>query len=577
MYKFAVIALVVSTLAIGGCSSTKETLKQGADKRPQPDLMATDPNYRAAMDHFIDGNLNDVVGDYANAILDYQEALQRYRSPAILDAMAQDYVRLGKSEMAINQSRQAVDMSPTDINYRRTLAQAYLSVFNIDSARVQFEKILSVDSMQVGDMLVLAQLYQKDDPRKAAALYERALNLTGPDLPTMMQLVQLYNSTEQYGRSIRVIKEMIQVDPTNEKLKEMLSRLYLQTGENAEAVKVLDKLMRGNKSDFSLKALAATAYLRMKDIAHADSLLDTIFTSDSSRADAKFAIGQFYLDEMQHDSAVVPFAEQIFKKLLALYPGDARSYLMAGLGASYANNDSLAGEYLEKSVALDSTNKNAWVAIAVFYYQNSNFSRMAEAMSRAVRIFPDDFRINLFYGLALNRSGDNADAVKPLEAAVSLNPTDMDALSTLALVYESLNRYNDAYRIYETALKVDSKNSLILNNYAYSLSERGLHLHKALQMAQLAVKQDPTNSAFLDTMGWVYYKLADYGNAERYVREALSMRKTSDGSPATLEEHLGDIYEKLGKEKQAVEHWKKALQLDPKNESLKVKIEKVKI
>ncbi|MCL5267769.1 MAG: tetratricopeptide repeat protein [Bacteroidetes bacterium] len=577
MYKFAVIALVISTLAIGGCSTTKETLKQGADKTSQPDLIALDPNYRAAMDHFIDGNLNDVVGDYANAILDYQDALRHYRAPAILDAMAHDYVRLGKSEIAIGEARQAVDLSPDNINYRRTLAQAYLSVFNIDSARVQFSKILSIDSTQVGDMLVLAQLYQKDDPKEAAALYERALNLTGPDLPTMMQLVQLYNSTEQYDKSIRVIKEMIQVDPTNMKLKEMLSRLYLQTGKNADAISVLDRLMKEDTSDFNLKALAATAYLRMNDFAHADSLLDTIFTSDSSRADAKFAIGQFYLDEMRRDSAVIPFAEQIFHRLLALYPGDARSYLMAGLGASYANNDSLAEKYLEKSVEIDSTNQNAWEAIAVFYFQHNDFSKMADAMSRAVRIFPDDFRINLFYGLALNRSGDNADAVKPLKEAVSLKPTDMDALSTLALVYESLNRYDDAYRIYETALKVDGKNSLILNNYAYSLSERGLHLHKALEMARLAVDLDPSNSAYLDTMGWVYYKLADYKRAEMYVEKALSMRKPSDGSPATLEEHLGDIYAKMGKEKQAVEHWKKALQLDPGNESIKEKIAKVKI
>ncbi len=577
MYKFAVVALVVSTFALGGCSATKETLKPNPEIDTQPDLIATNPNYRAAMDHFIDGNVNDVLGDYANAILDYQEALRYYKSASILDAMAQDYVRLGKSNTGISEAQQAVALSPDNINYRRTLAQAYLSVFNLDSARIQFAKILSIDSTQVGDMLILAQLYQKDNPNEAAKLYERALEFTGPDLPTMMQLVQLYNSAGQYDNSIRVVKEMIRVDPGNSKLTEMLARLYLQTGDNSRAVTILDGLIKAAPGDFNLKALAATAYLRMKDFVHADSLLDTIFTSDSSRADAKFAIGQFYLDEMRQDSAVAPFAGQIFQRLLKLYPNDPRSYLMAGLGASYENKDSIAENYLQKSVSLDSTNLNAWNAIAVFYYQNSEFKKMVDAMARAVQIFPNDFNINLFYGLALNQAGDNARAIKPLEEAVSLKPTNMDALSTLALVYESLNRYNDADRVYETALKVDAKNALILNNYAYSLSERGIDLEKALKMAKEAVTLDPGNSAYLDTMGWVYFKLADYKKAEMYVKKALSLRKPSDGSPATLEEHLGDIYEKLGNQEEAVSHWKKALELTPKDESLKKKIEKVKI
>jgi Tfp pilus assembly protein PilF len=201
---------------------------------------------------------------------------------------------------------------------------------------------------------------------------------------------------------------------------------------------------------------------------------------------------------------------------------------------------------------------------------------MESAMSRAVNIFPNDFRINLFLGIALNREGKNLEAVKPLEKAVSLNPTSMDALSTLALVYEAINKYDDAYRVYETALKVDSTNALILNNYAYSLSERGIDLEKALRMAKKAVAAEPKNSAYLDTIGWIYFKLGDYKKAANYVSEALSLRTAADGSPAVLEEHLGDIYMKLGDKKQAIEYWKRALEHDPKNSSLKEKLEKFK-
>lgn len=571
------VSASVSLLAFAGCASVNEMTTNAKVQVPQKDLIASDPNYRAAMDHFMEGNLNDVQGEFAQAILDYQEAIRDYRDPAILDAMAQDYMRLGKSDMAIETAHDAITLAPRNIDYRRTLAQAFLSGYEADSAKVEYSNIISIDSTQVEDLIMLAQLNQRSNPSKAAELYQKALELNGPDIPTMMQLVQIYNSMNKFDKSIDVLQEMLKVDPSNEGIKEALSDLYLQTDRNKEALNILNDLMRSHSGDFNLKARAATVYLRMKDIGKADSLIDVVFSSDSSRADAKFAIAQFYLDEMQHDSAIVSFARQIFSRLIALYPNDARSYLVAGLGASYSNQDSLAETLLSKSISIDSTNQNSWQAIAVLYYQKNNFEKMAKAMSHAVNIFPGDFRLNLFYGLALNRSGRNAEAVRPLEKAVSLNPTDMDALSTLALVYEALNRYDDAYRIYETALKVDGKNSLILNNYAYSLSERGLDLEKALKMAQLAVQLDPKNSAYLDTIGWVYFKLGDYKNAESYVKEALSIRtQPGDGSPATLEEHLGDIYAKMGDTKKAVEYWEKALGHNPQSAELKEKIAKAK-
>ncbi len=576
MRKLAFIVILAALTALSGCSVVSQSTKSSGESREEPDLIAENPNYRIAMEHFIDGNLNDVEGEFAQAILDYQDALRYHRDAAILDAMAQDYMRLGKSEMAIQQSREAVALAPQEIDYRRTLAQAYMSAFNVDSARIEYSKLLLIDSSHVEDMIVLAQLYQRSDPGKAAELYEKILRLNGPDLPTMMQLVQIYNSMNEFDKSIGVLKGMLKLDPSNVALSEMLSDLYMQTDKNKEALAVLQDLMRTRKDDLSLKARAATVYLRMKDFAKADSLIDKVFSSDSTRADAKFEIAQFYLDEMQHDSTIVPFAQQIFNKLLGKYPKDARAYLFAGLGASYSNQDSLALVYLNKSITIDSTNPGSWQAIAICYYQKNNFGQMADVMSRAVNIFPDNFRLNLFYGLALNRVGRNADAVKPLEKAVALKPTDMDALSTLALVYEALNRFDDAYRVYETALKVDGKNSLILNNYAYSLSERGMNLEKALKMAQLAIQLDPNNSAFLDTIGWVYFKLGDYKKAASFISKALSLRNQSDGSPATLEEHLGDIYEKLGDMKRAVEYWEKALRHNPGSGSLRSKIAKAK-
>ncbi|MCL4538100.1 MAG: tetratricopeptide repeat protein [Bacteroidetes bacterium] len=576
MFKITLAIFCACAVGMMGCSAGNETTQSEQVRKSEADLSSSNPNYRASMDHFISGNINDVKGEYAQAILDYQEALSYYKDPSIYDAMAKDYLRLGKTRQAVEESKVAVSLDPSAVGFRQTLAQAYLGAFQLDSATMQYEKIVSLDSTSVEDILVLAQLYQNDHPNKAAVLYEKALQMMGPNLPTMMQLVKIYNSTNQFDKSIAVINEMLKIDPSNDALNEMLADLYMQVGKNEEALRILKKLMDENKDDYTLKARAATAYLRMKDFEDADSLLDTVFTSDSTKVDAKFAIAQFYLNEMQQDSTVAPFAERIFAKLLQMYPDDPRAYFMAGLGASYVKKDSIAAEYLRKSISIDSTNVNAWQALGVLYYQRKDYVKMAAVMSEAVKHFPEDYRTNLFLGLALNQEGKNLEAVRPLEKALSLKPTDQDVLSVLGQVYEALHRYDDAYRLYDTALKIDPKNSLILNNYAYSLSERDVQLDKALQMAKLAIELDPKNSAYLDTMGWVYYKLGEYEKAADFVKKALAARSANDGSSSTLEEHLGDIYEKLGDTPKAVEHWKKALEGNPKNEALKEKIEKAK-
>lgn len=566
----------MSLITISGCSAVNLSTSKASSESVNKDLFLTNPEYREAMMRFIDGALKDVEGDYAGAILDYQDALRFYNDAAIHDAMAQDYIKLGKSDIAIDESEKAVRMAPEIVSYRRTLAQSYLMAFKADSAISVYREILRVDSTSVQDMYMLAQLLQQKNPSEAAMLYEKIVRLNGPEMQPLMQLLRIYSQTQQYAKAINTVKEMLRVDPGNFMLRQMLADIYMETDSYDSALAVVRSLVITHPTDLNLKAKAATIYLRMKNFNAADSLLNLVFTSDSSRADAKFSIAQFYLNEMRTDSNVVPFAREIFSRLVKLYPGDPRSYFIAGMGASYANDDSSAILLLTKCLALDSLNSDAWQALGVVYFQTGKFYEMETAMSRAVDIFPNDFRINLFLGIALNREGKNIEAVKPLEKAVSLSPTSMDALSTLALVYESIHKYDDAYRVYETALKVDSTNALILNNYAYSLSERNMELEKALSMAKRAVAADPKNSAYLDTIGWIYFKLGDYSKAASYVREALLLRTPADGSPAVLEEHLGDIYMKLGDKKQAIEYWQRALEHDPKNTLLKEKLEKFK-
>jgi tetratricopeptide (TPR) repeat protein len=108
----------------------------------------------------------------------------------------------------------------------------------------------------------------------------------------------------------------------------------------------------------------------------------------------------------------------------------------------------------------------------------------------------------------------------------------------------------------------------MLNNYSYSLSERGLQLERALGMATKAVEDEPENPSYLDTIGWIHYMLGDYHKAQEYIEKAIASGEAS----SVVTEHLGDVYEKLGRHDDAITEWQKAFEKDPSRASLRQKL-----
>jgi Tfp pilus assembly protein PilF len=180
----------------------------------------------------------------------------------------------------------------------------------------------------------------------------------------------------------------------------------------------------------------------------------------------------------------------------------------------------------------------------------------------------DDFRIHLLLGIAYNRAGLQQDSRIALERAVELNPTDVNALSSLGLTYDALKMHTESDSSYERALRVDPKSSLVLNNYAYSLSERGLQLERAERMSKESLATDSLNSSYLDTYGWILFQKGKYSEAVIYIQKAVDL---GDASAVVLE-HLGDAYAKLDRMDEAKKYWTKALEKDEKNIALKEKL-----
>jgi Flp pilus assembly protein TadD len=75
-------------------------------------------------------------------------------------------------------------------------------------------------------------------------------------------------------------------------------------------------------------------------------------------------------------------------------------------------------------------------------------------------------------------------------------------------------------------------------------------------MIQKAVALEPNNSAFLDSLGWVYYRLNRLEEAAQWLQKSLA-RSSRD---PTVHEHMGDVYYSMDRLKDAVQHWERSLQ-----------------
>ena len=137
-------------------------------------------------------------------------------------------------------------------------------------------------------------------------------------------------------------------------------------------------------------------------------------------------------------------------------------------------------------------------------------------------------------------------------------------------MHNHLGEWQSSLQLYEDLLLLDQSDSQALNNYSYTLAERDMRLDDALQMAHKAIDLEPENAAYLDTIGWIYYKSNKYKQALQYIQASIRIEEDN----AVVLEHLGDVLIKLDRRAEALDYYGKALGIDTDNERLREKLEK---
>lgn len=544
-------------ILIAGCFGSKEVQE-----------VQTNQNRESALEHFIHGSILDQKGDYAKAILEYQDALKDYTDPAIYIAIAKDYSILGKHDLAMQMGREATKMAHDSRVYRQTLAEIYLNAFALDDAMKEYEAITILEPRYQEAWLTLAKLQQMRNPQKALETYQTIISQFGPIGDVYLQMAQIYGALGKFEQSAEALRGMLEIDPGNFEITKALGDVYLRQDSVDRALRIYNELAELHPENLELRAATAHVYLLKQDYEHATEQFEAVMQKDTLTIDEQIRFGQIFVSFIERDSAVAPYAIKLFENARSSYPNDWRAYWFLGAINNIIHNDSTALHNYEKVIEIAKWNPDGWVGVASIHYDRGRFNDAVQLLLEAEKFVAEEFRIYFLLGISYQRLHQPIEAASILEKAIQLNEKSVDALSALGLVYDEMKRYEDSDSIYERALRLEPTNHLLLNNYGYSLAERGLQLERALKMSKEAINQQPENQSYLDTYGWIYYRLGDYEEAARWIQKAIEL-----GSKSTvIHDHMGDIYFRLKDPERAMEYWKKALEIDPNNKTVQEKV-----
>ncbi len=309
---------------------------------------------------------------------------------------------------------------------------------------------------------------------------------------------------------------------------------------------------------------------------------DDLWTRASAAAPSEDAHLHFVLGDLLAATLdrrqVAVFCKRVateFEKSLLVNPGDKQLYTaVAGRYHELYEALSEPGAQLpfwfeelvfKRLISVEPTNARAHNNLSFLYSQYGvNLQEALKEAQIANQLQPNDPNMMDTLGWAHYKAGNFAKAVEVLRKALALDPGLADVHFHLASVLYDQKDYDAAVAEFRATVQLDPKNAFALNNLAYLFAERSRDLEEGLALVDRALELEPGNSAFLDTKGWLLFRLGRFDEADTWVSRAIA----AQAEVSELHLHKGEIALARGRYEEAGDHFEKALTYDPKNAEL---------
>jgi tetratricopeptide (TPR) repeat protein len=413
---------------------------------------------------------------------------------------------------------------------------------------------------------------QQKDYAKAEDAYQKAVTEDPDDPAHRHGLAQALLSEDKYPEALEQFKKLAELEPGTSENYLRMAQLYRRVGQLDEAQASLLKakqLAPGNVEVLYNQALLYEDLGRYTDAVKV--LTDAISGVKSSDARNPNALSILYeqLGHTYRDQQNYPAAIQTFEEMAKLSPDSQKRANILLIDTYRENRDidhalALARKEYDSAPA----DPELTVALATLYGEKGEPGQGTKLLQGLLKGNDNDQEIYVDIAQVQERGHQYSEAEKSAEKAAQLAqaPTDKEtAWFMLGAIYERQKKFDQAEQEFRKVLDANPNNAPVLNYYGYMLADRGVRLDEATSMIQRAMKQEPNNGAYFDSLGWAYYKQDRFSEAQEYLSKAVER----DGHDPTILSHLAKTYIKLGQDQQAVQvlerslaEWQKALPAD---------------
>jgi tetratricopeptide (TPR) repeat protein len=506
-------------------------------------------------------------------------------------------------KLAIEQYEQIVKLDPTSVDDHMMLGRLYQADNQLAKAEAEEKTAVKLAPDSEDAIVALAMLYNEEgDTAKAAQTLS-----TVPEASRSAKLYTLlgatYDQQKDYKKSIAAYQRAIELDRDNLDAIRGLADALMNDGQTEKALEQYKVITDANPED-------ARTYVRIAEIYRKQGKLD-LAIENLKKAESlvkgdertSYELAEIYQAQGRYDEAIQELQDLLksSEKTDGKYSQeelDNRGIFIERLGTVCRDNgqQQQALDTFQQMLTMGDDNaKRGYQEIIDTYREAKQWQKATDAAKEATERLPKDRDLKMVYASQVADMGQPELALQQVKSLLNGSPDDREVYINLATMYSRLKRWPDADAAldkaealsakpedketveflrasgYERQKKIDQAedlfrkilaespdNSTVLNYLGYMLADEGpsSKLDEALALIKKAVDLEPANGAFLDSLGWAYFKLGKYDLAEDNLVKASQHVM---GSDPTVQEHLGDLYQRTGHLKLAAAHWERAV------------------
>jgi tetratricopeptide (TPR) repeat protein len=576
--------------------------------------------YRQAIDadpssEFLNAGLAELyvkTGRIRDAVLECQDIIKR--DPKNLEAhklLGRIYLRsLGDMpggsgsdnvlKLAIEQYEEIVKLEPSNVDDHLLLGRLYRLNTDLQKAETEFKTAIKLDPSSEEAVTTLAMLYTDEGDSAHALQVLASVPDTARSAKLYSALGAAYEQRKEYKNAIDAYKHAVVLDRDNLDAIRGLAENLMNDGQLDAALEQYKVIVDSNPED-------AQSYVRISEIyrrqAKYDQALEALKKADTlvpDSAEVAYNMAAVYQAQGRYDDATKLLQDLLKKSDTSQADRTNRAIFLERLGMIYREqeNYTAAVDTFRKMITLGDDNaRSGYQEIIDTYREAKQWPQATAVAKEAVQKMPDDRDLRMVLDAQLADTGEVDQSVSDIKKMLKGGPEDRDVYIRLGIVYTRAKRWKDAedalakaeqfspkpedkaytwfllgdtlqrqkkFDEAETEFKkalaatppTDPQAAATLNYLGYMNADRGVRLEESLNYIKQALSLEPNNGSYLDSLGWAYFKLGKYDLAE----ESLNKAALHMGSDPTVQEHLGDLYQKTGRLKMAAAHWERSVQ-----------------